>query len=752
MMKSFFRKLIFILIIILLMNFIIFLSKSMASTKKEGIENFPESYKPYLLELQKKFPNWTFTALYTGLDWNYVISEENKFGKNLVPLSYSDRWKNTNPGEYNIEVDAGWVDSSKQAVQYTMDPRNFLNEVRIFQFEKLSYDENTNTVDTIEKILYGTEFYKNIIGYYNSSGNYITTNITYSDAILNAAKTSKVGALHLAARIKQEVGPFLSHASISGTVEGFKGLYNFYNIGATSSSEPMGAIKNGLQYAKDGRGASEEKKTRYLIPWDNKEKAITGGGIFIGESYINVGQNTIYLQKFDVNDDRQGTLFTHQYMTNVLAPYSESKSTYQGYQKGNILNSSISFLIPVYENMPEVMVESPNINPNDYIEDNTKVYANVSTTLNVRAGPNTSYEVLTTVQKNEKMTRIEKGKQSGELWDRVRLENGMIGYVFQSYLSEVPDIPVSDIQISVDKNKIAKNERISLSVAVFPEEAENKEVEFTSNNTSVAIVNEKGEILGVGAGNATITVKSKNYEISKSIDIEVYVPLEEIKLEAEKVMLQIGNNYKINYQLLPQDTTEKEVEFISENDNIVQVDQDGNLYPKSIGNTNIIVKSKTSDINAKIFVEIVKGLEDNEISFGDLLVTNNNISGLDNIAHTVNDIKNSIKSLYKIEIYDKTGKIMLDNEQVGTGAKLKVLDNNEIKMEYNIIYYGDVNGDGKINSIDLLVLQRDILQIENLEKIYKIAGNVRKNGKNPTSVDCLLIQRHILGLQEITQK
>ena len=68
-----------------------------AAEKKEGIEIFPESYRPYLEELAKKHPNWKFTALYTNLDWNYVIDNENEFGKNLVPKNYSDRWKNTNP-------------------------------------------------------------------------------------------------------------------------------------------------------------------------------------------------------------------------------------------------------------------------------------------------------------------------------------------------------------------------------------------------------------------------------------------------------------------------------------------------------------------------------------------------------------------------------------------------------------------------------------------------------------------------------
>ena len=66
--------------------------------------------------------------------------------------------------------------------------------------------------------------------------------------------------------------------------------------------------------------------------------------------------------------------------------------------------------------------------------------------------------------------------------------------------------------------------------------------------------------------------------------------------------------------------------------------------------------------------------------------------------------------------------------------------------------YGDINGDGKINSIDLLVLQRHILEIEKIEGVAYKAGNINKNGKKPTSVDLLLIQRHILGLKIIEQK
>ena len=737
---------------IILFLFILFPNYSYSSTKLEGIEAFPESYKPYLEILKQKYPNWNFIALYTNLDWKYVIDNENIFGKNLVPISYHDNWKNTKNGEYNVEVDSGWVDSSRKAVEYTMDPRNFLNEVRIFQFEVLSYDEKTNNIDGIEKILYGTEFYNRIVEYKNSSGNNIVTNDKYSDLILRGGQTSKVSTYHLASRIKQEVGPFLSHSSISGIVQGFEGLYNFYNIGATSSSEPMGAIKNGLQYAKDGKGASQETKNKYLIPWNTKERAITGGAIFIGSSYINIGQNTIYLQKFDVNDEKGGELFWHQYMTNVLAPYSESKLVYNGYKNSGIFSTGLTFIIPVYDNMPELPVESPNILENDFTSDNTKMYANVTTKLNVRSGPGSSYEIITTLDSKEQVTRIAKGKQAGELWDRVILENGVVGYVFQSYLEKVPEIQVSDINLSIDKTTINKNERVKLNVEILPVEAENAKIEFSSSDNSVAIVDEDGYILGLSSGKSIITAKTEN-GISDSINIEVYSPVTDINFDTTDLVLEKGENFHLNVIIYPEDATNKSIEFSSENVNIATVDNNGNIIAKDIGNTKIFVKSLDTNIQKSINIQVIEKLDESEISFDESLVINaNEISGIDYKNNTVNNFKQLIKTDYEIKILNFKDEKLEDADLIGTGSKVKIYKDNNILREYKIILYGDVTGEGKINSVDLLVLQRHILELEKFDGIFLKAGNINKNGKNPSSVDLLLIQRHILNLKIIEQK
>ena len=756
------KKLIFlisfigILVVVFFLIFIFFKSNEAQTRTPFSNEmllsnNFPNEYKPYIDELKKKYPNWEFKALYTNLDWKYVIDNENVFGKNLVPKTYSDSWKNTKPGEYNVEVDSGWVDSSRAAVEYAMDPRNFLNYVRVFQFEELSYNSNTNTIASIEKILYGTEFYNRIVEYKNSTGANIVTDKKYSDLILTAAKTSKVSAFHLASRIKQEVGPFLSHSSISGTVSGFEGFYNFYNIGATSSSEPMGAIKNGLQYAKDGKGASNDTKTKYLIPWNTKEKAITGGAIFIGSSYINLGQNTIYLQKFHVSDINGGELFWHQYMTNVLAPYSESKLIYNGYKNSNLLNSSMSFIIPIYNNMPELPCISPSISSSDFSSDNTKVYADVDTTLNVRTGPSTSYEVLTSLESGETMTRIAKGKQSGELWDRVKLNNGMVGYVFQTYTKEVPDVEVEKIELYADKTTINKGERIQIRANIIPSDAVDKTLKYSSDNTKVATVNSDGYVLGISSGTAKIIAKATN-GVSANISIKVYSPVTGLNVSTENCVLQIDEQFKINANVIPDDAENKNINYKSENEGIAVVDSEGVLTGISEGETNVIVSTEEGDFTKTILVKVIRKLSDGEIVFDDSLnINGNEITGLENKNNTADKFLQKIKTNYTVEIYNSSGEKIEGNSLVGTGSTIKILDNDVTVIEYNVIMFGDVNGDGKINSIDLLVLQRHILELQQLEGIHIKAGNVRKNGKNPNSVDCLLIQRHILGIQELQQ-
>ena len=80
--------------------------------------------------------------------------------------------------------------------------------------------------------------------------------------------------------------------------------------------------------------------------------------------------------------------------------------------------------------MPDTPTESPNILEQDFVQDDTRVFADVTSLLNVRTGPSSSYDILTSVDRNVVMTRIAKGVQAGDLWDKVRLPNGMVRLCF----------------------------------------------------------------------------------------------------------------------------------------------------------------------------------------------------------------------------------------------------------------------------------------------------------------------------------
>ena len=101
--------------------------------------------------------------------------------------------------------------------------------------------------------------------------------------------------------------------------------------------------------------------------WNTRAASIRGGGNFVGAKYLNVGQNTLYLQKFAVyNTD--GELFWHQYMQNLFGAKNEANILYNSYKYTNIQYSkNFQFLIPVYENMPVMPCSEPGAKYNGYM-------------------------------------------------------------------------------------------------------------------------------------------------------------------------------------------------------------------------------------------------------------------------------------------------------------------------------------------------------------------------------------------------
>ncbi len=315
-----------------------------ASLESEG---FPESYKDSLRALHQEYPYWQFKAYDTGLDWDTALAAESVTGVNLISNSKSKAWKSTasdaydsSTGTWKVFDGSTWVAASEAAIAYYMDPRNFLNDRCIYMFEQLEYQSQYQTKAGVNTILKNTPFYKTKFTYTDTTTGE-TKKMYYAKAFMKAAKSSKVSPYHLASRVKQEVvtSSTTTSSAVSGTVSGYEGIYNFYNIGATSSSNP---VLNGLKWAANTSAGT------YLRPWTDPYRSIVGGAEYIASSYISKGQNTGYLQKFNVTSYKR---YSHQYMTNVEAAYSEAIKTKNAYS-GTLDESPLVFSIPVYNNMP----------------------------------------------------------------------------------------------------------------------------------------------------------------------------------------------------------------------------------------------------------------------------------------------------------------------------------------------------------------------------------------------------------------
>ncbi|MBQ8214353.1 MAG: hypothetical protein IJZ80_10115 [Clostridia bacterium] len=343
---------------------------------------FPSDYAIALTELHMLHPEWTFIPLdITGqkstYTWSYVIEQETVNPEtNLIPASntYSAYHHETNKEKY----DSGYYQASVAAVEYFMDPRNFLNETDIFQFFDLASGTDAS-IQAIEAVLIGT-FMQNAV---------LENGLSYAAFFQKLGIELGVNPVYLAVKARQEQGVAGSSPIISGTcgtklwefyrdqkqysdtgsqivpptsgyseesLKALDGYYNFYNIKASGT----GLFKiyyNAMQRAKTG---TEEMKNIWggNASWNTKWKSIYGGAHVLKENYVDRYQSTVYLQKFNV-DSRSDRNFYGQYMQAISGGLNEARSLFQSFASIDSLDAAYTFLIPIYEGMPSEPAPDP---------------------------------------------------------------------------------------------------------------------------------------------------------------------------------------------------------------------------------------------------------------------------------------------------------------------------------------------------------------------------------------------------------
>lgn len=704
----------------------------MADTSfEQTLKSFPESYRPYIQALHDKHPNWTFEAFNTGLDWNEVLKNEAALSRKLVPaaghsmsLGLADlksngewawyqtptAWKAYDDvsGAYNysannwVSFDTGyWNQASTTAISYIMDPRNWLNESYIYMFEKLSYDGNHDTVELVNSTLNGTFMY-------NAKCPGAPNNMTYAQVIVEAAKKSKVSAIHLAVRLRQEKGT--SNDELGKGVstkdgshfyqangDGNAVYYNFFNIGAAGSGKQT-VINNG------GKEAKAEG-------WTSPYLAIMGGAVKVYTGYIGIGQDTIYFEMFSVVNPKY--YYYKQYAQNLTATLTEGSKIYETYKNAGLLNSSFVFRIPVYKNMPS----------------SCKKPASPSGDERTTANPNTRLSGISA-------TLIDMDGKSS---------NANLTPSFNSAITEYSlVVPYKVSQIKLSASAYAKTSSIS-GTGTHSLKVGNNEFNIvckseygTTKTYKVKVTRAEGSTYLTSLSssksgfNETFKMNTYKYTMRVANDVtslalnyktESSIAIVEMRTGSTTTVLSNGTTGNIN---LPEGTTK------------VYID----VYPSASDRS----ERKTYEVDITRLTKV-------SVDFKALILKDQYIHNF-----AVGDTVDTALQRLKVtggtaQITDSSGNVKSGDKIIGTGDMLRIHDSNgSLYMSKNIVIYGDVNGDGKIDMFDAAYLKKHVWINPFLTGIKLEAANVYEKSEGIDIMDMAVIKKCMWYGGTINQK
>ena len=178
---------------------------------------------------------------------------------------------------------------------------------------------------------------------------------------------------------------------------------------------------------------------------------------------------------------------------------------------------------------------------------------------------------VASVDQNGKVTAVEVG--------RAKI-TASVGDVSASCSVLCIAVPVSAVVLDKTSLSLAKGSAETLTATVSPADATDKTVRWSSDNPSVASVDQHGLVTAVNTGEATITAAAG--DISATCTISVFVPVTSVTLNPANLTLMVGETATLEVSVLPDDATDKDVMWYSSDPNVALVEV-GSITAVSFG-------------------------------------------------------------------------------------------------------------------------------------------------------------------------
>ena len=540
------------------------------------------------------------------------------------------------------------------------------------------------------------------------------------------------------------------HSSAStkaSTIETIPYKEEFYiiNLEAAPAGNGCGSPWYYVHYKQDGYVCSSGIKvigvtnTSYNRPWTSPKKAIVGGGQFIASGYISKGQYTTYFKKNNVAPNSFYQPYSHQYQANLRAPASEAFSTYNTLRDTNLLNNAFNFAIPVFTNMPEKNYQYTGIYQID--TPSTTDVADSDFETMIKDFPDDYKPYLRYIHKNHSnwsFTPVITNLDFNEVFAN---EKGSSSIDDDDYCEKNPYTSYESGWCvgTDDVTKFFLDPRNFLNekyVFMFENLGYN-----TIENETVVASNLSGSFMSGLSVLDNQSYASIFVEAGKSANVS---PLYLSSLSIQEVGRNLSNltngaeftyegyTYKGAYNFFGIGASSGESNPALAGLVYASGGTGANGATKADGSTPDNPTTVTNDFVAMLGVSKVGSY----------------IKGY-GVGTTIIDIKNKAISGATITIKDASGTVKSDGSLIATGDQINI-KNSAGEENYVYVLYGDLTGDGEINSADLLKLRQHLLGINNLGGAYATSANVTKDSEI-NSADILKIRQYLLGMSNIDQ-
>ncbi len=657
--------------------------------------NVYPGYKEKIDIIRKAHPNWNIVIMETGLDWNQVVVAESAFaGSSPYSLvqGKSGAWICSSCGSRTFD-NGSWYHASEATIRYYMDPRNWMdpNSSSILQFLQIGKVDSSD--DDVYNAIKNTFLDKDGKGMENAK------------IINRVSKENNANAFYVVARIIQEQGAGGS-ATYKMQADG-KTYYNIFNINASGNDTPT-IVANALAKAKKEN-------------WDTLESCISGSIKILFADYINQKQDTIYLNKFDV--ESYGGLY-HQYMQNIEAPKAEASLMYNKIKDTGILNQKLTFVIPVFLNMPSRNSDSPD-SMSEIGPRNIRVKEGHSEIV-IRESRSTSSKQIATIK--DSSVTVLSIERFGDGWHKIILENGTEGYVYfnSSYLEEVSDV------INCSESVVVSGSNIELKAG-------------PGNNQKAITTLANGQILTRIDNSARYNFNGVIWDRVKLDDgRQGFIQRNSIQLESNSNnIFTIRAEGGLFLRSEPNGTT---IRLLADGSKVTRIEI-GTTLINGFYWDKVTTPSGATGYVARAYLRDKNGNVPSGAAFEKAYEVKKDDSKQQiNAEPDVNEATLKEKFGDNIKITKADGGA-ISNGVIGTGCKVTIDGKT-----YTVVKLGDCNGDGQIDIIDMALIKRDISNKQKLANEFKKAGKISEEGTEIDIIDMALIKRYISGYQPIKIK